>query len=104
MWIGIAITGIVSATQLVKSFRIRHQPEPPNSRLKLPFMILLLAGCAWLVVAGTAPVLFSILAAVVVVGIGFILSGRNPWWMQGAIDKRERVRYTSLPPRDLEID
>ena len=38
------------------------------------------------------------------VEIGFILAGRNPWWMQGAMDKREYVRYTSLPPRDLEID
>jgi hypothetical protein len=104
MWIVMAIVGLLSVAQLIKSFGTRHAPEPPNSRLKLPCMALLLAGCVGLAIDGSSPVLFSILGALVLVEIGFILAGRNPWWMQGAMDKREYVRYTSLPPRDLEID
>jgi hypothetical protein len=94
---------LIGMAQLVKSFRMRHEPEPPNSRLKLPIMVLMLCGCIALVIVSTSSVLFSILAVVAVVEIGFIVVGRNPWWMQAAIDKREYVRYSS-PPRDLEID
>jgi hypothetical protein len=103
MWIGLGIGVLIGTAQLVRSFGVRHEPEPPNSRLKLPIMVLMLCGCVVLAIVGSSSVLFSILAVVVAVEVGFILAGRNPWWMQGAIDKREYVRYSSSP-RDLEID
>ena len=102
MWIGLAIGALIGMGQLVSSFRARHAPEPSNSRLKLPIMILLLGGCVAVAITHTSPVLFSILAAVIAVQIGFVLAGRNPWWMQAAIDKREYGHYTSPPPRNLD--
>jgi hypothetical protein len=101
MWISLVTVCVITTAQLAKSFSARHEPEPPNSRLKLPFCALALAGCVALAVVGIEPVLFSLAAAILVVQIGFVLAGRNPWWMRAAIDKREYVRY-SAPPRDLE--
>jgi hypothetical protein len=44
---------------------------------------------------------FAILGSLLAVQVGFIPAGRNPWWMQDPIDKRERPRYSSGQPRDL---
>ncbi len=100
MWIGLAL--FLSLAMGVKNFRRRHDPEPRNSRFKLPVTLLLLGGCIALAASGTEPVVFSILAAVMVVQIGFVLAGRNPWWMQGAMDRREIARYQSAPLPDLD--
>lgn len=88
--------------QLAKAFGMRHEPEPPNSRLKLPMLLVVLAVCVALAVtgAGAQAIVFIVLGAIVVVQIGYVQAGRNPWWMQDA--KRERTRYTAVPPRDIE--
>jgi putative Mn2+ efflux pump MntP len=104
MWIGFAIGLVVGTPQLVRSFRARREPEPTNSRLKLPVTVFMLGVCLTLAITGTAAAFFSVLGSVFLVQIGFIVAGRNPWWMQAWTDKRENVRYSSLPPRDLEID
>lgn len=96
MWIGLVIGGLVGGAQTVKAFARRHEPEPPNSRLKLPIMLLFLGGCIALGASGDFPVLFAAVALLIAIEIAFILAGRNPWWMQGAIDKRE---YQSSPER-----
>jgi hypothetical protein len=105
MWIGLGIGVLIGGGQLVKAFLSRHEPEPPNNRLKLPIMLLLLGGCIALAVSDEFPVLFAALALLIAVEIPFILAGRNPWWMQAPIDKREyqsshelrRARRLSLP-------
>jgi hypothetical protein len=101
MWIGLTIGVLAGIVQGINNFRCRRDPEPPNSKLKLPLMLLLLAACVAPAVTGTSPIVFFVLAAVCTVEVGFILVGRNPWWMQGPMDKREYVRYQSAPPRDL---
>lgn len=102
MWIGLAIGAFIGTAQGIKTFRTRHEPEPPNSRLKLPFFMLCFGVLVAFAVGGTSTVVFSVLATVCAVEIGFILAGRNPWWMQAPIDKREYARYQSAPPHDLD--
>ena len=103
MWIGLTVGVIAAIVQGSYNFsRFRGDPEPPNSRLKLPLMLLLLAVCIALAASGLSPIVLSILAVICAVEVGFILAGRNPWWMQAPTDKREHVRYQSAPPRDLD--
>ena len=102
MWIGCSVTVLIGVAQGIKNFRRRSEPEPPNSRLKLPLTLLALGGCVALAADGTEPIVLSILAAVLAAQIGFILAGRNPWWLQGAMDRRKFVRYQSAPPHDLD--
>jgi hypothetical protein len=101
MWIGLTIGVIGAIVRGGYNFRFRGDPEPANSRIKLPFMLLLVAACIALAASGTEAIVFSILAAILVVQCGFVLAGRNPWWMQGALDRRA-VRYQSAPPHDLD--
>jgi hypothetical protein len=100
MWIGLAVGVLVGSAQAIKSFRSPHDPEPPNSRIKLPFMLLLLAVCIAFAANGVGPIAFSVLAAVCATEVCFILAGRNPWWTQAPMDKREYVRYKSAPLHD----
>jgi hypothetical protein len=44
--------------------------------------------------AGTWPALWELLVVLLLVEIGFVLAGRNPWWMQARIGRR-RERRTS---------
>jgi hypothetical protein len=102
MWTGI-IFAVLGVLQLAQNFASRHDPAPPNSRLKLPVVSLLAVACIYLAASGTSRVVLSIAAAVLVVEIGMIIAGRNPWWMWGAFDKKEHdLRYTSAPPSDID--
>jgi Flp pilus assembly protein TadB len=102
MWIGFAIGLAIGTPQLLKRFARRHEPEPRHGRLKLPVTLLLLAACVALAALGVEPLLLAILASLFAIQVGFILAGRNPWWMQDSLDQRERPRYTTDPPRDLD--
>jgi hypothetical protein len=102
MWLGIAIGLAIGTPELVKRLARRHEPEPPHSRLKLPATLLLLVVCVALAALGEEPLLLAILASLFAIQVGFILAGRNPWRMQGWLDERERPRYSSGPPRDLD--
>jgi Flp pilus assembly protein TadB len=102
MWIGIAIGLTIATPQLLKRFAHRHEPEPAHGRLKLPTTLLLLVVCVALAALGVEPVLLAILASLFAIQVGFILAGRNPWWMQDSLDQRERPRYSSGQPRDLD--
>jgi hypothetical protein len=102
MWIGLTIGGVIGAIQLAKAFERRHEPEPPHSRAKLPVTLVLLACTVALAVLGEQPILFAVLALILAVQLGFILAGRNPWWMQGRLDSRTEPRRFSAPPRDLD--
>lgn len=93
MLIGAVIGAIVAAVGLSQSFPKRHEPEPPNSRWKLPSLVVMtVIGVVF--AAGTWPVLWAALIVVLLMEIGFVLAGRNPWWMQGRLDRR-RERRTS---------
>jgi hypothetical protein len=86
--IGLIIGTIFAVVGLSQSFPKRHAPEPPNSRWKLPLLILLAVTCVAFAVVGPWPVVWAALAVVLLVEIGFVLAGRNPWWMQGRLDRR----------------
>jgi hypothetical protein len=45
-------------------------------------------------VSGTWPAFWAVLVVLLLVEIGFVLAGRNPWWMQARLDRR-RERRTS---------
>ncbi|HWF33463.1 MAG TPA: hypothetical protein VG188_13010 [Solirubrobacteraceae bacterium] len=64
--------------------------------------IVLLASAIVLAALGEEPVLFAALALILAVQLSFVLGGRNPWWMQDALDRREEPRRFSGPPRDLD--
>lgn len=96
MLIGLVIGTIVAVVGLSQSFPRRHEPEPPNSRWKLPSLILMAATCVAFMVVGPWPVVWAALFIVLFVEIGFVLCGRNPWWMQGRPDWR-RQRPIALP-------
>jgi hypothetical protein len=102
MWIGLVIGLMGGGAQLVKSFARRGEPEPPNNRLKLPFMSFLGLTCVGIAAFGVAPVLFVLLAVVCTVEVGFVLASRNPWWMQSPLDRRKGSRYSSGLPRDQD--
>jgi len=65
--------------------------EPPNSRWKLPTLIVFIPICVGFAFIGL-PVLWAVLGVICAVEIGFVLAGRNPWWMQGW---RERQANTA---------
>jgi uncharacterized membrane protein YphA (DoxX/SURF4 family) len=88
----IIIPAAVAALTLVYTFRKRHEPEPPNNALKLPFAVVGLAVCIVAIAVGFWTILFAICAAVLVVQIVFIARGRNPWWMQAVIDRQKQPR------------
>ncbi len=88
MLIGLVIGTIVVAVGLSQSFHRRHEPEPPNSRWKLPWLILLSASGVVLAVVGPWPVVWASLVVLLLVEVGFVLAGRNPWWMQSRFDRR----------------
>jgi hypothetical protein len=88
MLIGLIIGAIFALVGLSQSFPSRHAPEPPNSRWKLPSLILMAVTCVAFAVVGPWPVVWVALAVVLLVEIGFVLAGRNPWWMQGRLDRR----------------
>jgi sterol desaturase/sphingolipid hydroxylase (fatty acid hydroxylase superfamily) len=83
MLIGLVIGTIFAVVGLSQSFPRRHEPEPPNSRWKLPSLILIVVTRVTFAVAGPWPVVWVALAVVLLVEIGYVLAGRNPWWMQG---------------------
>jgi NhaP-type Na+/H+ or K+/H+ antiporter len=89
--IGVIIGVLLAVPQLVRSYRLRDQPEPPNCRSKLPVMLFLLAACVGLAISGTAVVAVSIGGVLAGLEVGFILAGRNPWWMQSPRDRHEYV-------------
>ncbi len=84
------IVGLVYAPFLVGAFRRRREPEPRNNPLKLPGMLILLGVCIWLAVDGIVPWLFAPLAVLIAVQVPLILRGRNPWWMQAPMDRKEK--------------
>jgi hypothetical protein len=88
MLIGLIIGTIFAVVGVSQSFPKRHAPEPPNSRWKLPSLILMAVTCGAFAVVGPWPVVWAALAVVLLVEIGFVLAGRNPWWMQGRLDRR----------------
>jgi hypothetical protein len=94
MLTGIIIGGTFGVILLGQNFVRRHEPEPPNSRWKLPSLIISATACVAFAVAASWPVFWAILAAVLLMEIGFVLAGRNPWWMQSYLDRR-RERPTS---------
>jgi len=94
MLTGVVIGAIVAAIGLSQSFPRRHEPEPPNSRWKLLLLIVMVAICIVFATVGRWPVLWAALVVVLFVEIGFVLVGRNPWWMQSPLDRR-RQRSTS---------
>jgi hypothetical protein len=51
------------------------------------------AGVAF-AAAGTWPAFWAVLVVLLLVEIGFVLAGRNPWLMQARLDRR-RERRTS---------
>jgi hypothetical protein len=90
--------GLSSVIGLVKSLRFRGQPEPPNRRWKLPMLIVFAAVfLAFAVIDGGGVVLGSVLTAILLVEIGFILGGRNPWWMQSPRDRNEHIGSPPYP-------
>jgi hypothetical protein len=88
MLTGAVIGAIVAAIGLSQSFPKRHEPEPPNSRWKLPSLVVMTVIGLVFAVSGTWPVLWAGLVVILLVEIGFVLAGRNPWWMQGPLDRR----------------
>jgi hypothetical protein len=94
MLIGVVIGSVVAAIGLSQSFPRRHEPEPPNSRWKLPSLLVMTVIGVAFAVSGTWPVLWAGLVVILLVEIGLVLAGRNPWWMQGPLDRR-RERRTS---------
>ena len=94
MLTGLVIGTIVAVVGLSQSFPRRHEPEPPNSRWKLPSLIFMAAMCVAFAVVGPWPLFWAALGVGILVEIGFVLAGRNPWWMQGRLDRR-RERSTS---------
>lgn len=89
---GLVIGTVIAVVRLSQAFRKRHEPEPANNRWKLPLLILMTAACVVFTVAGLSPVVWAALAMVLLIEIGFVLAGRNPWWMQGPLDHRARDR------------
>jgi hypothetical protein len=102
MWFALGVTVLVGGAQLIKSFRTRHQPEPPNNRLKLPTMLIGIVSSVALIVDGTWTVLFAVCGVLCALEAGFVLAGRNPWWMQAPLDRKAYERYRTGPPRDLD--
>ena len=94
MLTGLVIGTIVAVVGLSRSFPGRREPEPPNSRWKLPSLVVMAATCVAFTVAGPWPVVWATLVIVLLVEIGFVLAGRNPWWMRSGLDWR-RQRSTS---------
>jgi hypothetical protein len=94
MLIGLVIGTIFGVVGLSQAFPKRHAPEPPNSRWKLPSLILMAVICVAFAVVGSWPVVWAALTVGLLVEIGFVLAGRNPWWMQGRLDRRDE-RSTS---------
>jgi len=52
-------------------------------------LVLLVGGCAAWALVGEWPALWAALGVLCLVQIGFVLSGRNPWWMQAAWERRD---------------
>jgi hypothetical protein len=73
MLIGLIIGTIFAVVGLSQSFPKRHAPEPPNSRWKLPSLILMVVTCVAFTVVGPWPVVWAALAVVLLVEIGFVL-------------------------------
>lgn len=96
MWIGLVIGSLFAVATWSRAFPRRHEPEPPNSRLKGPVSALLIVACAVLAFVGPWPVVWAALALWGSVQLGFVLAGRNPWWMQGWRELRAMER---LPDR-----
>lgn len=88
MLTGAIIGAIAAAVGLLRAFPKRHEPEPPNSRWKLPLLVFIVAICLVFMIFGPWPVFWAILAGLFLVEVGFVLAGRNPWWMQGNLDRR----------------
>jgi peptidoglycan/LPS O-acetylase OafA/YrhL len=95
MLTGVVIGSVVAAIGLFQSFQRRHEPEPPNSRWKLPSLIVMTVIGVVFAVSGTWPVLWAALVVVLLAEIGFVLAGRNPWWMQGRLDRRREGRTSA---------
>ncbi|MGO9322773.1 MAG: hypothetical protein ACLQBY_18490 [Solirubrobacteraceae bacterium] len=87
MTVSMGLVFCIAMAFLVFNARYRGQPEPPNNRIKLPLVLLETAFFAVLVSKGEHVVLSSILIVVGIVTAGFILAGRNPWWLQGSADR-----------------
>jgi hypothetical protein len=102
MWFALGVTVIVGGALMIKSFRSRHEPEPSNNRLKLPTMLICFAASVMFVVVGIETVLFTICGVLSALEAGFVMAGRNPWWMQAPLDKKADERYQAGPPRDLD--
>jgi hypothetical protein len=94
MLIGVVIGSVVAAVGLSQSFPKRHEPEPPNGRWKLPSLLVMTVIGVAFAAAGTWPAFWTVLVVLLLVEIGFVLAGRNPWWMQAHVDRR-RERRTS---------
>lgn len=88
MLIGAAVGAIVAAVGLSQSFPRRHEPEPPNSRWKLPSLLVMTVIGLIFAVAGTWLAFWAALIVLLLVEIGFVLAGRNPWWTQAHLDRR----------------
>ncbi|HST33325.1 MAG TPA: hypothetical protein VLJ80_07365 [Solirubrobacteraceae bacterium] len=102
MWLGIAIGLALGIPQLAKRFATRQEPEPRHGRFKLPATLFLLAVSVTLAALDEKPLFFAIFAALLATQVALVLAGRNPWWMQGWLDERERPHYSSGQPRDLD--
>jgi amino acid transporter len=94
MLTGVVIGLVVAAIGLFQSFPKRHEPEPPNSRWKLPSLIVMTVIGVVFAAVGTWPAFWTALVVLLLAEIGFVLAGRNPWWMQAHVDRR-RERRTS---------
>jgi hypothetical protein len=57
------------------------------------WLVLMIAACAALsFVAPSWLLIWALLAVLCVVKVGFVLAGRNPWRMQGYLDRRRVAR------------
>jgi fatty acid desaturase len=86
MLIGAVIGTIFALIGLARSFPRRHEPELANSRWKLPVLIVMVAACLAFIIAGPWPGFWAALLAMLLVEIGFVIAGRNPWWMQSSLE------------------
>ncbi|HEY6760273.1 MAG TPA: hypothetical protein VI318_12320 [Baekduia sp.] len=78
--------------------------EPPNHPFKAVFHVAILACGLVVLVRGAVVgdwalvVVGAGVAGVAVVGLAFIVKGRNPWWLQGPLDRRvARRRGVEVP-------
>ncbi len=95
MLIGVVIGSVMAAVGLSQSFPRRHEPEPPNKRWKLPSLLVMTVIGVTFAVFGTWPAFWAVLVVLLLVEIGFVLAGRNPWWMQARLDKRRERRMST---------